>query len=500
MRKGVILLATMSEFGTVDAVMQEIAESCHAMSRFGWEMSVLFVDDGGDPRFFELCEDLGHRYGIETTVIDGPRAGLGAAILHGFNRCLDDESIEFIVNLDADGQHDARQLGDLLRAHTTAGADITIGSRWARGGRCYGLTFSRKVLSRVSAGFLHIAGVPRAVKDPTTSFRVYGRLAAERLRRDLVGFNGFSFFGAAISLADAHDLKVIETPIHFRPRLTGDSNLHFRQILRAVRDLPSVRSSKHQVKFRRVGFLEADHGSDGPDAYNASRELELLSNTPRSTSIILDELTPHLGKRVLEVGAGLGHINVQLRRRGHVTFAVEPDPQLFLKARGSGDLPEESAFQGTLESLFACRPDLVGSFDTILYINVLEHIEDDQAELKIARSFLKPNGNVVIFVPALPALYGTMDEVSGHFRRYRPSELRSVLRHGHLVPRRLWFFDSVGILPYWLSYAVLRRKSLGAGSVRLYDQVIIPLSRLISRITRQRVIGKNLIAIGEKAA
>jgi hypothetical protein len=120
--------------------------------------------------------------------------------------------------------------------------------------------------------------------------------------------------------------------------------------------------------------------------------------------------------------------------------------------------------------------------------------------LKIARSFLKLNGNVVIFVPALPALYGTMDEVSGHFRRYRPSELRSVVRHGHLVPRRLWFFDSVGILPYWASYAVLRRKSLGAGSVRLYDQVIIPLSMLISRITRQRVIGKNLIAIGDKTA
>lgn len=366
-------------------------------------------------------------------------------------------------------------------------------------GRCYGLTFSRKILSRVSAGFLHLAGVPRDVKDPTTSFCVYGRRAAEALRRDLAGFNGFSFFGAAISLADAHGLKVIETPIHFRPRLSGDSNLRLKQIVRAVQDLPSIRSTRHQVKCHRVGFFEADHGSDGPDAYNASRELELLSNTPKSTTIILDELSPHLGQRVLEVGAGLGHINVQLQQRGHDVFAVEPDANLFDKARSSGSLSEDGAFRGTLESLNQYQGELIESFDTILYINVLEHIEDERTELEVARRFLKPYGNIVIFVPALPALYGTMDEVSGHYRRYRKNELTAVLQSGGFVDNQLWSFDPVGVVPYWISYALLRRKSLGVGSVRLYDQVIIPLSRFVSRATKRRVTGKNLIAVGRKS-
>lgn len=495
MRKGIILLATMSEFGTIDAVMQEIAESCHLMERFGSKLRVLVVDDSGDERFHALCRDLGAQYGVDTQVVSGPGDGLGSAILDGFRRCLEDVDTDIIINLDADGQHDARQIGDLLRAHTTTNADITIGSRWTRGGRCYGLTFSRKVLSRTSATFLHLAGVPGHVKDPTTSFRIYSRSAADVMRRDLVGFNGFSFFGATIAVATAHGLTVIETPIHFRPRLSGTSNLRMKQVRRAVYDLPSIRSIKKQVARRQSGFLDADHGNAGPDQYNARRELELLSNTPRSTEIILDELSLHIGQRVVEVGAGLGQITAMLVERGLTVTAVEPDPSLFEKSHKDGT---QRAHCGTLSGLLADHPSEIETFDSALYVNVLEHIEDDVAEVRIAAQALRRGGTIVIFVPALPALYGTMDEISGHYRRYRKSELRSVIEKAGLEVTELRFFDSVGVIPYWVSYALLRRKTLGAGSVQLYDKVIIPISQFISRVSGRRMIGKNLIAIGRK--
>jgi hypothetical protein len=102
---------------------------------------------------------------------------------------------------------------------------------------------------------------------------------------------------------------------------------------------------------------------------------------------------------------------------------------------------------------------------------------------------------VVIFVPAMPSLYGTMDEVSGHFRRYRRAELTSVLERAGFTVDLIHGFDAVGILPYWLSYRIMRRSTLGGTAVGLYDKVIIPLSRLVSRVTRRRGPGKNLIAV-----
>ena len=488
LRRGLVLLATMSETDTIESVLQEVAESVAQLERFHWQFEVLVVDDGGDTAFHELCERLGSAYGLVLRVIDGPRAGLGGAILHGFDAALANPDIGYVVNLDADGQHDARQMGDLLRAHVAHGADITIGSRWTRGGRCYGLSPVRRVLSRASAFALHFAGVPTHVKDPTTSFRVYNRSTVELIRRELVGFTGFSFFGAAISIANARGLAVIETPIIFRPRLGGDSNLKAGQVTRAVRDLPVIRSVSGMVARREKGFLGASHGCASPQEYNASRELEVLANTPTSTRIILDELSPHIGPRVVEVGAGLGLITEQLLQRGRTVTALEPDPGLF--ARIHERTPGAETHNCVLSGLPAH-----GKFDTALYVNVLEHIGDDIGELVETRRHLAPGGNVVIFVPAMPSLYGTMDEVSGHFRRYRRAEIVSVLERAGFTVDTVHNFDAVGILPYWLSYRVMRRTTLGGTAVGLYDRVIIPVSRLVSRLSGRRGPGKNLIAV-----
>ena len=492
MRRALVLLATMSETDTIESVLGEVAEAAGQLSRLDWSFRVLIVDDGGSAEFHDLCRRLGAAFGLDLDVVDGPRAGLGGAVLHGFAAALGDESVEYVVNLDADGQHDARQMGDLLRAHIARGAGITIGSRWTRGGRCYGLSPARRVLSRASASALHLAGVPRHVKDPTTSFRVYGRGVVQAISRDITGFSGFSFFGAAIAVAHARGFGVIETPIIFRPRLGGRSNLRAAQVTRAVRDLPEIASVAAMVRRREKGFLSAAHGSAGPSAYNASRELEVLSNTPVSTRIILDELLPHIGPRVLEVGAGLGLVTEQLVAAGRTVTALEPDPSLHSRigARGAG----ATVLNATLAS-----SGLEGPFDTVLYVNVLEHIEDDAAELAVARRLLGPGGNVVIFVPAMPSLWGTMDAVSGHFRRYRRRELATVVRAAGLRLQVVRNFDPVGIAPYWLAYRVMRRKVLGTAAVGAYDRVISPASRAVSRLSRGRGPGKNLIAVGSSA-
>ena len=486
---GLVLLATMSERESITTVLDEVSEGITGAASDGWTFTVLVVDDGGDPGFGTLCTDAARERGLDLRFVDGPRRGLGSAILHGFGVALADPAVQVVVNLDGDGQHDARQIPGLLRAHTASGGDLTIGSRWTEGGECHGLSRLRTVLSRAGATVLHGAGVPRHVKDPTTSFRVYSRRTLEAVHRDLAGFDGFSFFGAAVAVAAARGLSVAESPIVFRPRLGGNSNLDARKVLAALVDLPRIASVASQARRRDRGFLAASHGSAGPDSYNATRELEVLSNTPVSTAIIVDEIAPHLGRRVLEVGAGLGAVTRELVARGHTVTALEPDPALFarLGAAGTG----ATTVNGTLDDA-----PVGAQFDTVLYVNVLEHIRDDAHELRRATSLLAPGGNIVVFVPALPALYGTMDEVSGHHRRYRRAELGAVFASAGLELRVLRGFDTVGVVPYWLMYRVLRRRTLGGASVGLYDRVIVPMSRAVGRVTRGRGPGKNLVAVG----
>jgi glycosyltransferase involved in cell wall biosynthesis/precorrin-6B methylase 2 len=492
-RTGTILLATLNETETISAVLEEIAEAIHILTPLGWTLSVTIVDDGQGTQLADIAGVCAKRFGIGVEVVAGKKQGLGSAVIQGFEHCLRNPAIEFVVNLDADGQHDGRQIGELLRMISSTDAGITIGSRWTKGGRCSGLSLSRRVLSRCSSIALRMAGVPWHVKDPTTSFRVYDRRTAEVLSRELVGFNGFSFFGAAIATATSYGITVNESPIHFRPRMSGESNLSLKQTFRAIRDLPRISTHAKMVGYREREF---NPSTASPKNYSAHRELELLASTPVSTRIIVNTLSPFIGEEVLEVGAGLGLITQMLVDDGKKVTALEPDAGLF--SRFSENLKSSGAngYCMTLnEYLGTVAPD--ASFDTILYVNVLEHIGDDIGELKTALRAMKPDAKVVIFVPAAPRLYGTMDWISGHFRRYRMNELKSVASMAGLKIVECRAFDPIGALPYWLMYRLLKSRTLSNSSVTLYDKIIIPLSAAIPASVIRRTGGKNLILVGQ---
>jgi protein-L-isoaspartate O-methyltransferase len=338
-----------------------------------------------------------------------------------------------------------------------------------------------------------LVGVPWEVKDPTTSFRVYDRQTAEILSRELIGFNGFSFFGAAVVTATAPGISVNESPIHFRPRMSGESNLSLNQTLKAIRDLPRIGAHAKMIKLREREF---NPSSASPQNYSAHRELELLSSTPVSTRIIVNTLSPHIGSNVLEVGSGLGLITQMLVDDGKKVTALEPDANLFDQFSKNISSTNVRGYCLTLGEYLEKYP-AENPFDTILYVNVLEHIRDDIGELKTALGAMQENAKIVIFVPASPRLYGTMDWISGHFRRYRMNELKSVAEIAGLRLVECRAFDPVGVLPYWFMYRLLKRRTLSVSSVSLYDKVVIPLSAAIPSAVIRRTGGKNLILVGQ---
>lgn len=135
---------------------------------------------------------------------------------------LADPSIGFVVNLDADGQHDACQMPYLVCAHFATQSSITIGSRWTKGGTAPDPTWKRKLLSKVSASMLHRVGVPSSEQDPTTSFRLYSRDALEHSFKEVIDFNGYAFFGGIFAVSNSSVKKITERPIRFRPRWVGE--------------------------------------------------------------------------------------------------------------------------------------------------------------------------------------------------------------------------------------------------------------------------------------
>jgi hypothetical protein len=122
---------------------------------------------------------------------------------------------------------------------------------------------------------------------------------------------------------------------------------------------------------------------------------------------------------------------------------------------------------------------------------------DDTGELEAMYRTLDPGGRIFLFVPALPCLYGPLDRRVGHFRRYTRAGLEAKCRTAGFRILRSRYFDFIGLVPWWLKYRLLRSDSLESGAVRLYDSLVVPLSKIIER-TLPPPLGENILLIAEK--
>lgn len=223
-----------------------------------------------------------------------------------------------------------------------------------------------------------------------------------------------------------------------------------------------------------------------------------LACSQKTAKRVVSLFSEYLGSRVLEVGGGLGQISDVLIDDDIDLVTLEPDAHLFGKLKEKYDQLSNPEVQNlTVEGLLV-EGKLAAEFDSAIYVNVLEHIADDNSELVNVGKLLKTGGNVVIFSPALPILYGTMDGLSGHFRRYTKSELIDLVRDSGFEVIRVEYFDFVGIFPYFFMYRFLKVRTIGSGGMFVYDNIILPISTVLGRLTRGRLIGKNLLIVGRK--
>jgi hypothetical protein len=245
---------------------------------------------------------------------------------------------------------------------------------------------------------------------------------------------------------------------------------------------------------------------DGPNAFQyPGRELEAMAQASNYHRWIIRLFAPYLGQHLVEVGAGLGSFS-ELILENHqcqTLSLVEPSAEMYRQLAVNApsltrNLPDTRVT--THHANFVTAAPLIKKQqapDSIIYVNVLEHIEDDELELATVQQTLTTSGRVFLFVPALPWLYGAFDERVGHVRRYTKRSLEQKLERAGFKTLMSTYFDSVGIAPWWIKYCLLRSEKMGPAGVRFYDRFVVPaVSRMESVISPP--LGKNVIMVAEK--
>jgi len=226
-------------------------------------------------------------------------------------------------------------------------------------------------------------------------------------------------------------------------------------------------------------------------------ELEALRDARNYYGAIFHFFGPYIGKRVVEVGAGIGTFS-------RVVFSSAPLSDLTLIEPAADLFPRlQQTFDGEkrVTVINAHLQEVADSLtpDSVVLVNVLEHCLDDRGLLRTIHRMLPVGGTLLLFVPALPCLFGTFDEAVGHVRRYTKSSLSSLLRHATFDIVGLRYFNMPGIVTWFLAGRVLRIKSVRRSVVQRYDRWIMPWVSMLEQKWSPPV-GQGLVAIARKCA
>jgi len=223
-------------------------------------------------------------------------------------------------------------------------------------------------------------------------------------------------------------------------------------------------------------------------------ELELFAVAEHWKRYFGNKIAQRLGERVLEVGAGLAETTPWLCQGAHQTWiCLEPDTDMCERIASkilTNHLPTFcKAYNGTTDSI--C--DQGFEFDSILYIDVLEHISDDRAELRRAASLLSMNGEIIILAPAHDFLFSDFDAEIGHFRRYNKKNLEQACS-GVLNIQSLNYLDSVGMLASLANRWLLGQPVPTKRQILFWDNFMVRASKFFDPLFGHAV-GKSLLAV-----
>jgi SAM-dependent methyltransferase len=229
--------------------------------------------------------------------------------------------------------------------------------------------------------------------------------------------------------------------------------------------------------------------------------LETLEKFSKATAInrwLYEKISPDLGGKILEIGSGIGNISEFLlkynRNVSLSDFRTDYCTVLKNKFEGNENLDNIYQMDFSLPDFKLRYSDLLGAFDTVVALNVVEHIENDFLALRNAKDLLKKNGRIIVLVPAGQWLYNKLDRELGHFKRYSKKSLLNLFESVGCKVISLKYFNSVAMLGWWLAGNVQQKKIIPASQLDMYNR-FVPVFRFADWFISP-FAGISLIAVG----
>jgi glycosyltransferase involved in cell wall biosynthesis len=379
--------------------------------------------------------------------------GKGAAI----RTALKYVDTQLVVIHDADLEYHPRDLLQMVELFLYEDADAVFGSRFMPGGYKRALFFRHAVGNKILT-FLCDLVCDLNLTDMETCYKM---VRADLLKSIPLESSTFDVEPElAIKLAKRGS-RIFEVPISYSGRTYAEGKkVNWKDGVRAL------------WAIFRYSLSDKIYATDG----HGGEILLRLNRAPRFTGWMADAIRPYMGNRVLEIGAGIGNMTLHLLPRT-VYWATDINP----------------AYLGSLERLKINRPylhvacvdgtdgnsfPLGESFDTVICLNVVEHLSEDREALRNIWNVLEDDGRAIVLVPNDPKLFGSLDEVLGHCRRYTEDQLIRAGQAAGFQAEQLLKFNRPGVVAWWLNGQVLRRKTFGLGQIRLLN-FLTPFFRVI---------------------
>lgn len=236
----------------------------------------------------------------------------------------------------------------------------------------------------------------------------------------------------------------------------------------------------------------SDRVKTGEETYSSA-----IADASNYMSWVISGFRNHLRGKIVEVGIGHGSYCTELSRYGEYLGLDLDEKSVEAAARR---FPTSKFAQCDILDIVRLESVVGGKADSILSVNVLEHIEDDQRAIGNLISVLKPGGHVMLSVPAMPFLYNDLDRLAGHVRRYTLQRFRMLLQRQPVEVVRLCYFNPIGGVGWWLN-SLKTHSSLNSdavnGQIRFFDQYVLPVSRVLDPLFRP-LFGQSVACIARR--
>lgn len=360
---------------------------------------------------------------------------------------------------DADLEYHPRDLLSMVPLFLSERADAVFGSRFLAGGFKRALFFRHSMGNRLLTFFCNLA----SDLDLTDMETCYKMVRTDVLRSIPIESHDFRIEPEFTIKLAKRNARIFEVPISYSGRTYQDGKkITWKDGLKALKAILKFAASDNIYKKDEYG----------------SEILTRLRRAPHFTRWMADTIRGHIGDRVLEIGAGIGNFTLNLVPRT-LYWATDINPMY---------LHELRKLEETRPYLHAATLNLAAGesfpsdqkFDTVVCLNILEHVRDDRAALRNIREVLEENGRAIVLVPQGPSLFGTLDEVLGHQRRYRRDQLTKLAEEAGFRVREVLEFNRSSVPAWWWNGKIMRRRSFGQIQIKMLN-LLVPLFRRLDR-------------------